>query len=250
MKKNFFFFALSVMALFSIVSCGDDDDIAPSSEMGDDMYGKGEKQYVDVSGKQDGYEYVDLGLSSGLKWATCNVGATSPCGIGNYYAWSELLPKDSYLKENWRWIINVNEEPLKYASDWEDHRLENGNVILDVADDVVATEWGGNWRMPTENDQKELFNGCFWKWVEDYKGSGVSGMLGVSMINEHVIFFPAGGYKNDKHNQYGIVGAYWSSSERGLSSEWVNAFRFVEDLVRVDYLFYKYDGLLVRGVCK
>ena len=43
-----------------------------------------------VSGTINGHDYVDLGLPSGLKWATCNVGATSPEGYGDYFAWAEI----------------------------------------------------------------------------------------------------------------------------------------------------------------
>ena len=48
----------------------------------------------------NGHEYVDLGLPSGLKWATCNVGASLPSEYGNYYAWGEIEPKDNYTQEN------------------------------------------------------------------------------------------------------------------------------------------------------
>lgn len=29
--------------------------------------------------------YVDLGLPSGIKWATCNIGANSPEEYGDYF---------------------------------------------------------------------------------------------------------------------------------------------------------------------
>ena len=43
---------------------------------------------------ENNHEYVDLGLS--VKWATCNVGASSPEEYGNYFAWGETEPKDIY----------------------------------------------------------------------------------------------------------------------------------------------------------
>ena len=43
------------------------------------------------------FEAVDLGLSSGLKWATCNIGAQNPEDYGNYYAWGESETKTSYF---------------------------------------------------------------------------------------------------------------------------------------------------------
>lgn len=60
--------------------------------------------YVEVPGNPttpenpdyNGHEYVDLGLPSGLKWATCNVGATTPEEYGDYFAWGEVEPKETY----------------------------------------------------------------------------------------------------------------------------------------------------------
>ncbi len=42
--------------------------------------------------KYNGYEYVDLGLPSGLKWATCNIGADAPEKYGDFYEWAETGP--------------------------------------------------------------------------------------------------------------------------------------------------------------
>ena len=48
-------------------------------------------------------QYVDLGLS--VKWATCNLGAATPEEIGNYYAWGETTPKDTYFKNNYKYEV-------------------------------------------------------------------------------------------------------------------------------------------------
>lgn len=68
---------LLAVSLFTIASCSSDDD-------------------KDVTGQQqigetNGYQYVDLGLS--VKWATCNVGATSPHETGNLYAWGSVTQR-------------------------------------------------------------------------------------------------------------------------------------------------------------
>ena len=42
------------------------------------------------------HTYVDLGLPSGILWATCNVGATKPEEYGDYFAWGETKPKKVY----------------------------------------------------------------------------------------------------------------------------------------------------------
>ncbi|MBQ9671399.1 MAG: hypothetical protein IJV34_00915 [Prevotella sp.] len=51
----------------------------------------------------NGREFIDLGLPSGLKWATCNVGASKPEEYGNYYAWGETTPKSTYSWDNYKW---------------------------------------------------------------------------------------------------------------------------------------------------
>ena len=39
-------------------------------------------------------EWVDLGLPSGLLWANCNIGATTPGGAGDYYSWNDAVTMD------------------------------------------------------------------------------------------------------------------------------------------------------------
>ena len=51
-----------------------------------------------TTGTINGHEWVDLGLS--VKWATCNVGASSPSDYGNYYAWGETRTKSEYTTDN------------------------------------------------------------------------------------------------------------------------------------------------------
>lgn len=53
-----------------------------------DLKNETTNQYVEgvsVSGNIGSHTYVDLGLKSGLKWATCNVGASAPTDYGNYF---------------------------------------------------------------------------------------------------------------------------------------------------------------------
>ena len=46
---------------------------------------------------------IDLGLPSGIKWASCNMGATSPKDMGGFYAWGEIEQKNKYSYENYKW---------------------------------------------------------------------------------------------------------------------------------------------------
>jgi hypothetical protein len=125
-----------------------------------------------VSGTQDGYDYVDLGLS--VMWATCNVGADKPEDYGNYYAWGETEEKDTYTKDNYKWS----------------YELENNMLpsILSLENDVAYKKWGAAWRMPSLDECAELY-ACEWYWenrggVKGYKVVGPNG---------NSIFLPAAG---------------------------------------------------------
>ena len=134
-----------------------------------------------------GHEYVDLGLPSGLKWATCNVGATKPEEYGNYYAWGETAPKSSYSSDNYSYSDNPDK-------------------------DAARANWGGQWRMPTKEEWQELLDNCTWTWVEGYNGGENNGYQ-VTGSNGNSIFLPAAGYRSRDDLYYaGDRGYYWSSS--------------------------------------
>ena len=140
----------------------------------------------------NGHEYVDLGLPSGNKWATCNVGASSPEGYGNYYAWGEISPKAEYTWEN---SVTCG-EPMGDMS---------GNPQYDAA----AANWGGGWRMPTRDEMQELVDNCEWEWTQ------INGVNGARVVgpNGHCIFLPSAGYLNGSSlNGEGYSGLCWSST--------------------------------------
>lgn len=147
------------------------------------------------------YEYVDLGLPSGVKWATCNVGATTPEGYGEHYAWGEIATKETYESSN-------------CTSYYKDLGDISGNSEYDVA----TAQWGGGWRTPRLVDMYELVTQCDWIWA---KVNGVNGFNVVSKINGNHIFLPAAGYMNTpaaiaSGNEgvldQGVVGGYWTTT--------------------------------------
>ena len=141
----------------------------------------------------NGHEYVDLGLPSGLLWATCNVGATSPEEYGNYYAWGEIATKTEYNESNCP----------TYGKTMNDI---SGNAQYDAA----TANWGGDWRMPTKAEQEELLNNCTWTWTTQ---NGVNGYKVSSKVNSNYIFLPAAGYRNGSSLPgAGSNGYYWSST--------------------------------------
>lgn len=144
------------------------------------------------------HTWVDLGLPSGTKWATCNVGATKPEEYGNYYAWGETETKDFYSWDTYKYGSN----PTKYNS-------TDKLTTLEAADDAATANWGEKWRTPTKAEWQELHECCTWNWTTL---NGVKGYE-VKAANGNSIFLPAAGYRgyeilmNTQHD-----GFYWSSS--------------------------------------
>ena len=142
-----------------------------------------------TAGDANGHEYVDLGLS--VKWATCNIGATTPEDYGNYYAWGETNTKSTYSLDTYTYTDN--------------------KPVLELADDAARINWGGSWRMPTDAEWQELRDNCTWTWTT------LNGINGVEVKgpNGNSIFLPAAGYcSNDGLYYAGDDGYYWSSSLR------------------------------------
>ena len=141
---------------------------------------------------REAYEYVDLGLPSGLKWATCNVGAANPWESGGYYAWGEIEEKSEYTEDN----------SVAYGAGLGDI---SGNAEYDAA----RANWGGEWRMPTSAECEELLNYCTWEWSSQ---NGTYGYF-VNGNNGNRIFLPVAGYRyGSTHYFDGPEGHYWTST--------------------------------------
>lgn len=216
------------------------------------MEKKSEKSIASVGGiisfatlevKAATHEAVDLGLSSGLKWATCNVGATTPEGYGDYFAWGETSPKEVY---DYSTYFDTNDG----GSTFTKYNLTGGKTTLDPEDDAAHVNWGGNWRMPTKAEFDELRNtdNCTWEKKTNYNGTGVNGYLVTSKKNGNSIFLPASGYYNGSSlSSDGSGGYYWSSSLSGNNSHYAYGLlckTFVDWLSN-----FRYYGQSVRPVC-
>jgi len=165
--------------------------------------------------KENGYEYVDLGLS--VKWATCNVGATKPEEYGDYFAWGETEPKNKYDWSTYKFSNGSNTTLTKYCSlsDYGYNGYTDSKTVLEPEDDAAHVNWGGNWRMPTDYEYDELLYNCTWTWITQ---NGVGGYLLTSNISGYEnrsIFLPAAGfYRDDSISYQGSIGNYWFSSIR------------------------------------
>ena len=229
MKKHFLSFLWVFAALSSLlVSCDDgngDDYTSPASSAP--------------------CEAVDLGLPSGIKWASCNVGASSPEDYGGYYAWGEVEEKEDYSWDTYKWYNGSDDTMTKYCTD-SDYGTVDNKSVLDPEDDVAHVKWGGSWRMPTLEEQEELLDECTWEWTTL---NGVDGYR-VTGPNGNSIFLPAAGYRHGTGlDDRGDLGFYWSSSLDDDSSG--SAYFLYFDGGSYDWFSYsRFYGLSVRPVCK
>ena len=189
------------------------------------------------------HEYVDLGLPSGLLWATCNVGAENPEDYGDYYAWGETETKGSYNWSTYKWCNGSGTSLTKYCT-ISSYGTVDKKIILDPEDDVAHVRWGGNWRMPTMDEQNEFRTECTWKWTQ------LNGVNGYKVIgpNGNSIFLPAAGYRYDgTFDDVGSYGYYWSGS---LVVPYTNCAYDVDyGKAHIDTSNYRYYGWSVRPVC-
>ena len=189
----------------------------------------------------NGHVYVDLGLS--VKWATCNVGANAPEEYGDYFAWGETQPKDYYDWSTYKWCNGSYNNLTKYCKDSDYGTIDN-KTVLNLADDAAHANWGGAWRMPTLEEQRELQDNCTWTWT---KVNGVNGYT-VTGPNGNSIFLPAAGYRyNSALLTAGSHGIFWSSSLYADISVTANDLGFISNYVGCGG-FDRCGGLSVRPV--
>src|SRR5574344_1753570 len=173
-------------------------------------------------------DYVDLGLPSGTKWATCNLVASKPSDYGDYYAWGETEPKTEYTWATYKWMqtgqsdwkhitkytcADGNTKGSWYAPDGT--FIGDGKTTLEAADDAATQKLGSPWRMPTDDEIKELLDNCTWTWTTQDGKNGYE----VKGTNGNTIFLPAAGARlSSELSDAGSRGNYWSSSLRAANS--------------------------------
>ena len=204
------------------------------------------------SGEANGYSYVDLGLS--IKWATCNVGASSPNEYGDYFAWGEIVPKSEYNNTNYKW--QKKDERYLYFTKY-DYLKEDGKVDkktrLEKADDVASAFWGDNWRMPTTEEIRELKKNCLWTWITI---DGCKGYIATSSINGKSVFFPAAGcWDGVEHKSKEVGGWFWTADLVEPQSAAALRYYYDERYSPSDNVFTQYScrrnyGFSVRPIIK
>ena len=201
-------------------------------------------------------EAVDLGLPSGLKWASYNIGASKPEEYGDYFAWGETKPyyTKGHAQDNpctdWR---EGKEAGYAWASyfDSVDGSDENFKIYaidketkLKPEHDAATANWGGSWRMPEISDMIELLDNCN---LEQTVIGSVNGYKVSSKSNSSkFIFLPIAGYREGNSINFAYGSSYWTSS---LYKNSAKAYSCTFDPNGSFYSDSRIIGNFIRPVC-
>ena len=159
-----------------------------------------------------------MGLS--VKWAAYNVGANTPLEVGDYFAWGDTAPKANYTQDNYS---------------------------ISQFEDAASAQWGGNWRIPTIAEWRELQENCIWKWGQL---DGVYGYKATSKKNGNSIFLPAAGWKDDSAvNDQNNSGYYWLALPHPNDPNQARSLYFDEERGVGVVNRQCYTGRCLRAVC-
>lgn len=196
------------------------------------------------------YEYVDLGLPSGILWAKCNIGADTETDAGLYFQWGDTrgyTADQVGVDKIFDWAhykFGTRDNLTKYNS-------TDGLTTLQSEDDAAHANMGEDWRMPTKEEYQELIDNTTSEWVTDYNSTGVSGRL-FTAENGNTLFLPAAriAFENSIIME---SGQYWTSSlyqdDSSVSS--VSYYLYLIGGEREDLDLYsvnRYLGFPIRGV--
>lgn len=193
-----------------------------------------------TTGTVNGYYWVDLGLS--VKWATKNVGASSPSDYGYYFAWGETEPKSRYDWDNCFDCLDST------GDSWGTYKIDGKTSISPTSGHDTAREnWGGTWRMPTIAEFEELRKKCVWTWTSQ---GGHNGYLVTSKTNGNSIFLPAAGWRGGSNSyNVGECGYYLSSALSSSNSDYARYLGFsISDHHYTNDGLYRMLGQSVRPV--
>ena len=203
----------------------------------------------------NGRVYVDMGLS--VKWATCNVGATTPFDSGDYFAWGETEPyyerpdghswkagkENGYCWSSYQLCDGTSSTMTKYNA-------TDNKFILEPGDDAATAKWGGSWRTPTREEWNELIVFCDMKKKTKSDGFALDGVLITSPETGNSIFIPFVYFFKNKELGIGDYRCYyWSSLLKKNNPITAKSFGFSGNSYSENYDIERYFGLPVRPVC-
>ena len=222
MRKTFSLLVAGLCLCSAILSCKKSEPLdRPSDHL---TYG--------VDGKTPMPTAVDMGIEGlSIKWASFNLGASYAADYGDYYAWGEMEPKESYTEENY----TLTTKPTN---------------LTQAGRDIVRERLGGKWRMPTDDEWKALIAKCE---LGHEVINGVRMVKYSSRTNRNSIYLPMGGYKRDNSVQeLGLSGYYWASDSDGEGNEKYKYFIYPtsDDEGYMWIYTFPWDGFMIRPVCE
>ena len=223
------------------------------------------------------YDYVDLGLPSQLKWAKYNIGATNEEEAGLYFQWgdtqgytAEQVGDGEGLKafslDDYKWSVDGS------SSNFSKYNASDSKTVLDPEDDAARVNMGGNWRMPTENENKELYLNTDIYLVptegEEIQGNvrNQSGSVLVTWLSkpegtlkgmkfykkgdkQTYMFVPASGHAyGGSVKNFGEKSSLWTSSRDHLTFSGAQYFGFTTQQFYLNFVNNRCVGFPVRGV--
>ena len=201
-------------------------------------------------GYTDGYRWSNLGLPSGTLWATANVGANSPEVYGDYFAWGETEPKESYSWATYKYCNGTRTTMTKYCqkSEYGYNGYTDTLTVLQPEDDAATVNWGSGWQTPSDEQFRELLDSRYTN-VSPKELNGVKGLEIRGKTSHMSIFLPFAG--QNAVSFIGKYGYYWTST---LDSSYVTGsimFTCAENLDWSTFsVYYRYFGLSVRPVVR
>ncbi len=228
MKQRILYLLLYTVTILTLSACQDDNSFGTDFKPAISRYGSSSQSNSSSTTSSQTTEdissfcpdtnhphLINLGLS--VRWACCNVGATSPADIGGYYAWGETAEKATYEWSTYKWCNGTYNTLTKYCTDSEFGTVDNLTQLV-LSDDAAFVNMGSPYHTPTIEELTELNDNCTWKWVTgtyynyltsesiQYKGYKVTGSNGNS------IFLPAAGSITEQTISNTHIGFYRTSS--------------------------------------
>ena len=103
-------------------------------------------------------EAVDLGLPSGTKWASMNVGSSSPTDGGLYFAYADPIYRgEVYDHKDYIYLT----DSINYIT------CPPVANTIGTEYDIAAKNINKSWCMPSSNQLKELFDNCSFVYNEN-----------------------------------------------------------------------------------
>lgn len=245
--KNLLYSALAICAIaLGFSACSSDDDEVTE-----------EKRYIQ---SPTPLEAIDLGLPSGTKWGNMNVGAENPTEFGEYFCWGDTVIRGEDWAENYKY--NWANSPFNNGYKTFNQNYFENNMLIYCPNGILAERFdaatkicGSEWRMPTEEEWKELSDNCIWEWTNSYKDYGVAGYIVYkdSVTKDNHIFLPAAGKRNSgSFVDGGKQGYYWSSTLYDETKPWnVRSTYFRNNFIKTyDYPYQQYYGFTIRPIHK